>query len=435
MTERESHDNIELRPSSEFAARAVRHVVAEVLATPPPELDWARLERRFLEHVETERVAQLRQPPASLGALFGFVAAAAAVVLFVLGARGPAATPAAATSGRIVNGATLPVVDDALGAHAHLAASLAPGSALESGDTAKRFVLPGIAAFTLAPGSRVVVRRTGEPYVLELAFGKVAAEVVPRHDADAIVEAFVVESGGTRVAVHGTVFSVARSPERVEVEVTEGVVAVGPAGYRGDTTGNLLAAPMRATFAARDARLVEVHAPPHVGTPMTTTPSQDPASTAAAPSALGIAQLAETAPEREVHTEATSKQAPKATDRGTRSDADAQPGQGVAGADAAGTPADRGEPHPAGPIAMSVADATGAMVSCLRRATANAAEASLSVSVSSQITVTLDGDEKVATIQFVPPLRPEIQGQCAGQLFGRTVAGAGSSFVIPFSNR
>ncbi len=434
MTERESHDNIELRPSSEFSARAVRHVVAEVVAAPPPELDWARLETRLLERLESERVTLRSTPPGSLGALFGFVAMAASVVLFVLGAGGPAATRAAATD-QLVDVATLPVIDDALGAHSHLAASLAPGSALESGGAARRFVLPGVAAFMLAPGSRVVVRRTGEPYVLELAFGQVTAEVVPRHDTDAIVEAVIVESGGTRVAVHGTVFSVARSPERVEVEVTEGVVAVGPAGYRGDTTGHLLAAPSRATFAARDARLIEVYAPTRATMAAAATPRRDPASLLPAANPLGISRLAEPDAEREVHVRAASRQAPSAPGRDVRAEAVPQPLQGNPGTDATSPPAAGGEPSAAGAVAMSVADARAAMVSCLRRATANAPAASLSVSVSSQITVTLDGDDDVATVQFAPPLRPEIQGQCAGLLFGRAVAGAGSSFVIPFSSR
>ncbi|MSP24566.1 MAG: hypothetical protein EXR75_05260, partial [Myxococcales bacterium] len=217
----------EPRASSEFAARALNRLVGEALVATPPDLDWQCIEARLLAGIEAERVAIAPKPRGSFGAAVSFIAVAAAIVLLVTSGRGPSPT-AIPSPTRLIDVATLPSVEHGDGGRAQLASALGPGAAIETGAVAERLVLPGVAAFTLAPNSRVVIRAVAIPYVLELERGEVTASVVPRHDPDHVVEAFVVESGGVRVAVHGTVFSVRRSGEKIEVYVSEGVVTVGP---------------------------------------------------------------------------------------------------------------------------------------------------------------------------------------------------------------
>src|SRR5205085_6851243 len=88
---------------------------------------------------------------------------------------------------------------------------------------------------------------------IELAYGSVHADVVPRAEG----EAFAVEIEHTRVAVHGTSFTVSREGDRVVVEVAHGSVAVGPTGHPGSTQGWLLVGPDQASFSLDGARDAE----------------------------------------------------------------------------------------------------------------------------------------------------------------------------------
>src|SRR5262249_7964748 len=116
-----------------------------------------------------------------------------------------------------------------------------------------------LVTFTVAPGSRIQLTRAdrdGErPGALTIALneGSVHAEVRPQAQG----EAFAVEVGHTRVAVHGTSFTVSRDGDRVIVEVAPGSVAIGPTGHPGSTQGWLLVGPDQASFSldgARDAQ-------------------------------------------------------------------------------------------------------------------------------------------------------------------------------------
>src|SRR5690606_27787373 len=138
----------------------------------------------------------------------------------------------------------------------HRVDALVPGSVIESGAEPVQLSLEGVATWTLTPGSRARVRSISVPHVVELEHGTIVAEVVPRYDTSALIEAFAVEVGGTRVAVRGTVFSVERIGDMVDVEVTRGAVTVGPAGHRGPTTGVLLTSPARGVFDAATAVFV-----------------------------------------------------------------------------------------------------------------------------------------------------------------------------------
>jgi hypothetical protein len=137
--------------------------------------------------------------------------------------------------------------------------SLVAGDVVESKDRALAYQKAGLVTFTVAPSSRIqllAAEQIGDGHdavTISLAQGSVHAEVEPQADG----EAFGVEVGRTRVAVHGTSFTVSREGDRVRVVVAHGSVAVGPTGHRGSTQGWLLVGPDQAMFTldgARDAQ-------------------------------------------------------------------------------------------------------------------------------------------------------------------------------------
>ena len=113
---------------------------------------------------------------------------------------------------------------------------------------------PGVVSLALAPNSRIEVvandlgttEHTGGVTVA-LSRGSLHADVTPRTEG----EVFAVEVERTRIAVHGTSFTVSREGDRVIVDVAHGSVAVGPVGHPGATHGWLVVGPDRASFLAR----------------------------------------------------------------------------------------------------------------------------------------------------------------------------------------
>jgi hypothetical protein len=141
---------------------------------------------------------------------------------------------------------------------------LQPGDSAQSGAQSLTYDKAGVVSFTLAPGSRVeVVSNEGRdetPGQLTVALvrGSIHAEVTPQPRG----EVFAVEVGQTRVAVHGTSFTVSREGDQAIVEVTHGSVAVGPAGHPGSTQGWLLVGPERGSFSLDGARVARWLGPP-----------------------------------------------------------------------------------------------------------------------------------------------------------------------------
>ena len=62
---------------------------------------------------------------------------------------------------------------------------------------------------------------------------------------------------------------------------------------------------------------------------------------------------------------------------------------------------------------------------CLATAAPDDAAAGTKVTVSSQVTAVLSAEGEVLSVQFAPPLRPDLQQRCAGVLFGQRVEGTG----------
>jgi len=150
--------------------------------------------------------SRLRLPAAGLVAV--------AAVASVLVARAPAPAPAKLTA----KVSTAPLNGD----------QLALGTRVTAGNHALVVEHAGRASWTLEPHATALISEAGEFLTVKLENGALSAKVVPNPKP----ETFAVEVGGTRVAVHGTAFRVEHAGERVQVEVSEGTVAVEASGTR-----------------------------------------------------------------------------------------------------------------------------------------------------------------------------------------------------------
>src|SRR5262249_16961537 len=110
--------------------------------------------------------------------------------------------------------------------------------------------------------ARAHVNLTGEPFVLGLEHGSIEAQVAPVPVGEAFAVDVETEHGLGRVAVHGTHLRVTRAGNRVSVDLTEGVVAIGVPPRTGVTTGTVVTAPAHVELDATDLRTLEVdHSP------------------------------------------------------------------------------------------------------------------------------------------------------------------------------
>jgi hypothetical protein len=256
--------------------RALRVMVDELRAEPPPELAWDAVEQRLLARLAQEdrdahgSVRKLhtrtlfapgsaqKAPASSFSRVVGF-AAAAAVLAFGVGSMSRSAE-IAGTDAPPRHVVEVSSFGAAPGSSARDLSRLAQGDVVEAGDAPVTFAQAGLVAWTLAPGSALRVSSVGVGHTVTLERGAIRAEVTPRDPSEGLVEAFAVEVGGTRVAVHGTAFSVKIAGDRILVDVEHGTVAVGPKGHVGVTTGHMLVGPTRASFSldgGRSARLVD----------------------------------------------------------------------------------------------------------------------------------------------------------------------------------
>lgn len=218
---------------------ALREVVREARSEPVVEPDWERLEKHLLQRVaatQSSRVNGGRSPFHVVG--LALAASLAAVVVFA-GARlwhsnsGEAQLPLAASR------SFGPEVSGALDGD-----TLRAGDAVLSGARSISVDHRGQASWVLEPSSHATVVSQGNVIALRLDSGALSAQVVPVHRP----ESFIVEAGGTRVAVHGTRFRVERRDDRVLVGVTEGVVTVSSLS-RGPKQAWTLRGPSHGDFA------------------------------------------------------------------------------------------------------------------------------------------------------------------------------------------
>jgi hypothetical protein len=416
--------------------RAVRVMVDELRALPTPELPWDAIEQRLLARLD--RDGQVLSFPVRRGLgsnplvrVFGLAAAAAAITLGVthlagLGDAPYAAAPrveavrvAAAPGPRHVDAAAVASAPGPAGQRGERdLGQLAVGDVVEAGAAPVTFSRAGLVAWTLDAGSVARVRSlgdagTGVGHMVALERGRIAAQVVPRDASEGLVEAFIVEVQGTRVAVHGTAFSVTVEPDRVIVDVEHGAVAVGPAGHVGATTGHLLVGPARASFSLDGGRTARM-----LARPAALAAALEPAPAAPAPVPARALSLGEPP--------APSPAAPIPA---------AHPSLPVVVAAApppAPEPAAVPAPAPAAePAPLTVATIRGRLDRCFR-STHDLGALAVEMSVSSTLRLQLNADGTVLSARFDPPLKPEFVSCAGGAIAGRFAEG-GRSLDIPVS--
>jgi hypothetical protein len=253
--------------------------------------------------------------------------------------------------------------------------------------------------------------------VVALERGSLEADVTPRDPSEGFVEAFAIEAGGTRVAVHGTLFRVVREHDRIVVDVEHGTVAVGPTGHVGVTTGRILVGPARASFSldgGRSARrldrsqAVAIAAAPASGDP------QYPSHGAVAPIAddAGAHAGVDRAAQPSVRPGRVASHDHPAPDA---------------------SPAAVEEPIApvAEPVVLTESGVQSTLVGCIKSAS-GASTSGVVVQVSSKLTLKIRDDGTIQSGRFDPPLKPELQN-CAGGIMGGRFAPGARTLVIPVS--
>ncbi|WP_437567468.1 FecR domain-containing protein [Sorangium sp. So ce542] len=436
--------------------RAREHMERLLRAEEPPEPRWDEIERELFARIERPAPVRRAAPPqrSPLGRALAFAAAAAAIAFAVL-AAGRSAPPVVATS-TPPRARDLADVPRAAGAADDLDfRALRPGDAVETAAHAISFADVGSVRWTLLPNSRAVVRAVGAAgvgHVIALERGSVRADVVTRAPEEGLVEAFAVEVDGTRVAVHGTLFTVTRLADRVEVDVEHGTVAVGPAAYRGATTAHLLVGPSRGTFSldgGREARLLQRPAPEgnaapegsaapedgaHAASP--TEPARPPApprptagATAGVRSPSGAAAARVVVAQVEETAAASAAPAAPAVAEPPSAVAEPPPAPAIEPAPAAAAPVADAQAMPP-PPALTPASVQSQLSSCFAREAAGGPSL-VRKSIASTLRISVRPDGSVAAMRFDPPLRPALQA-CAQSLYQGRFAGGPMHLAIPF---
>jgi hypothetical protein len=263
----------ERRPDA--SALALRALTREAADLPLPEIDWSRIEQRLMSAVEQPPPLRLASPPAQVkqrveaprpaGSAWAVALAAAAAVALVVTPRSTR-SPAFSDAGH--GGQETQAVDSI------------PREAAESDAEPLSYRRTGVVSFTLAPQSRVEMAAS-EPgsMTVTLVHGSIHAEVTPRPNG----EVFAVEVDHTRIAAHGTSFTVTRHGDQAMVEIEHGSVAVGPVGHPGSTQGWLLVGPDSALFSLDGAKEARWLGPPAQPIAKTETSSHAAMSPVAAP--------------------------------------------------------------------------------------------------------------------------------------------------------
>ena len=402
-------------------SRALRVMTEELRAEATPELPWAEVERKLmLEVVKRDAASQAREAAAPRSAFmqtFAFAAVAALIALGVSTAGGGGAAPTATRPEPVaVDIAQIQAASGEPGAHD--LAKVNAGDVIVTGEAAVTFRREGVVAFTLAPSSRITVRSTGDSRgvgtTVQLEQGAIHAEVTPRAAAEGLVEAFAVEVERTRVAVHGTAFSVGRTATGILVDVEHGTVAVGPAGNVGVTTGHLLVGPSRASFSLDGGRLARFlprdPAPQIVAVAAPSPGVVTGATLAGAVAVVDPQEVAVAAPgvyaALPAHLGAPSIAAPIAA-----------PGAPIAEV-AVVAPA-----VVAPPAALSEAVIVARLRQCFERSYAADSGAAVPLSVVSTLHLSLQADGSVRSAIFNPPLKPELMACAGGAISGKFAEG------------
>jgi hypothetical protein len=400
--------------------RILREARAELGTNEARSVDWAAVDQGLFERLDEVDAAEERERATVVKASAGWRAGAwllagagmaAAVTIAMVAGRGKedhlleGAQPTAAhavVATVLSGGAVLGGSQAAAGAELHV------GDAIEAREPV-RAEAPGKAWLLLEGGSHTRVAEQRAPLVLELEAGALEADVLPV----AAGEAFAVDVGAVRVAVHGTHLRVARVGDRVTVDLNEGVVSVGPPPRRGSTMGPLVTAPAHLEFSIADAAgtLSVSHEPGSVRAPVVVRPSAQPTPVVAV------------SPPAVTHSEAATHPAtPAAT-------AVARVEQPHAPPPAVGDPSVPSAGPPPLPPVDTDAEATlaAAVRACMpsRSGTEN-----VTVSMSTTLHLELEDTGMVRSARFDPPVAVAVN-ECAAPTIYKTRFGRAGAVAVP----
>jgi hypothetical protein len=443
--------------------RALRLMVDELRAEPAPDLDWDRIERGLMSAIdrsESARAVRLAAVPRSRFAQVAMFAAAAGFLALGIGSMaGQRAPETVAAIPHVVDVEQVATAPGEPGEHD--LGALAAGDVVEAGDAPVVFGRAGDVVWTLAPGSRARMLSMGSDkgeghrsgtlappaergeaapgrdgaasgpkpqvgHTVALERGSLHAEVVPRDLSAGMVEAFAVEVEGTRIAVHGTSFTVVRGEGQVLVDVEHGTIAVGPAGHQGATTGHLLIGPSRASFSLDGGRTAQLL----------------PRTSAVAPSAVAVLAPVGQAPSRPLEpaglpAAVVGMGLPAAGGVAEVSPVvrpTAPPSARVAAAEEPKAPpvevAEVTAPPPPEPRWLTVDSVRAHLGRCFLETYTTDGSPSVQISVASTLRIQLRPDGSVQTARFDPPLKPEFQTCAGGAIAGRFAEG-GREVDIP----
>ncbi|MDI1436557.1 FecR domain-containing protein [Polyangium sorediatum] len=381
----------------------------------PPALPWDAIEQKLDERIDQEEQARASRalPRIGRGARIGLAlcaAAAAVIAVASFGARSKHEAPA----GFAVRWRAPETIAFLPGSESERdLALLRPGDGVEAGEAPLTLVQRGIVRVTLAPGARATVvaaaTEAGDALVLGLERGSLRADVTPRKTSAGLVETFAVDVGRTRVAAHGTAFTVVRGSDDVLVDLEHGAVAVGPAGRPGTTTGRLLVGRARASFSldgGEIARMLSVEdAPPAPPAPVETTPPPKPVITPPPPSVA-------------------ERLLPHVPDR---PDAPPLPPAPVE----APSVVPEAPPAPAPAPVLTRASVHAGLSGCFETHY-RGGDPSVRLSVAATVTVSLDTEGAVSSVRFDPPLEPRFMQCVFAALRPGKFVGTSGPVAVPF---
>ncbi len=433
--------------------------------------DWSALDDALFAKLDREdaqvaAATRFRGSRAAWGVLAGITAAAAAMLVLaghvdhdtITGeGRGHARASSGSSSGAARERASkLSRSDSATtvtvnGLTASRERPMAVGDAVEVRGGRAVFVEPSKVTWALESASRISVGHAGGPLVLALERGALEAQVAHVE----LGEAFAVDIDSARVAVHGTHLRVERVGEKVIVDLTDGVISVGPAPLRGSTYGSLVTAPAHVEFLVSDPRgtLHVEHTAGFVRAATLLPIEDDEAPVAAslvapvAPPALGLAAAATRAPSFTLAAAGGARTAVPSVAASAPIAADSEPVAAIVPdaptvvlpppapvaveAVAANTPP---ATEPVAPVAVAAAPKPGdvgvaaAVKACWEK---NAPpRGDVTITVRTTLTVESDDEGAVHVATFDPPLPPAVQS-CASEGIYRTHFAGAARIAIP----
>jgi ferric-dicitrate binding protein FerR (iron transport regulator) len=242
---------------SDSLDRLVRESRPDLGTREARDVNWAEVDRGLFGRIATEQRAERARLTSGRSARWalaaGGLAVAAAIALVVGTSRQTrsidgveGSVDEGAGSVTALEGGGQLLVD---GKPVGVGAALHAGDVIEARGAQATIERSGKLTLIFERGSRATVTHVDGALVLALEEGAVEAQVVPVPSG----EAFAVDVGHSRVAVHGTHLRVARVGEHVVVDLSEGVISLGEAPRIGSTLGALLTAPAHAEFTTSDA--------------------------------------------------------------------------------------------------------------------------------------------------------------------------------------